>query len=283
MSINENLLKEISEIQFKERKALVILTTQRSGSTMLCDDIKNLGVLGTPNEHFFDILYQLKGKTGEELVDHFTSNGNLYNSEFYSIKLMYNYLPEFGYWVSNRNKPYGSSINEEIYREFSIRFFLEKFEDITFIYLKRKNKFEQAVSHYRAIKTNIWHKRTYVDHKREDTWFEKIISNKRGTDEERYLLNNIDVGHFDRLYDRACNEDRELELLIKKLGIDCLSLVYEEIMDDYPNYLLSISAKAGIETNIDSLSKRQNQKIVSNNFVLKFKKSLGKKTNRVYI
>jgi LPS sulfotransferase NodH len=267
MSINENLLKGIPEMNFKENNALVILTTQRSGSAMLCEDISKLGVFGTPNEHFVDIYYKLKGKTGKELWDHFSSNGNLYNSDYYSVKLMFNYLPEFGYWISDRTI-LGSSKNNEINRELSIKFFLEKFKNVTFIYLKRKNKFEQAVSHYKAIKTNIWHKITNTAH--------------GSPEEERQLLDHIDVELFDTLYDSACNEDRDLESLLNKLGIDYLPFVYEEIKNDYPNYLLKLSAKTGVEINIDSLDIRKNQKIVSNDFVLNFKKSLIGKTKRIY-
>ena len=43
--MNPNLLKEIPEFSFKEENALVILSTQRSGSTMLCKDIESLKVL----------------------------------------------------------------------------------------------------------------------------------------------------------------------------------------------------------------------------------------------
>ncbi|MDM5225433.1 Stf0 family sulfotransferase [Cytobacillus sp. NJ13] len=80
----------------------MILSTQRSGSTMLCEDIKSLGVLGTPEEHFWQVLNQNKGTAGEQLVEYFTSNGNLNNSDFYSIKLMYNHLDMFGFWISDR-------------------------------------------------------------------------------------------------------------------------------------------------------------------------------------
>lgn len=71
---------------------------------MLCTDIKTLKVLGTPDEHFLGVLNNNKEKTGQELVDSFKINGNLYNSDFYSIKLMYNYLNRFGYWISKRHK-----------------------------------------------------------------------------------------------------------------------------------------------------------------------------------
>jgi len=54
--MNPNLLKEIPEFSFKEENALVILSTQRSGSTMLCKDIESLKVLGTPDEHFWPVV-----------------------------------------------------------------------------------------------------------------------------------------------------------------------------------------------------------------------------------
>lgn len=273
MRMNENLQK-IPEIKFTERKALVILTTQRSGSTMLCEDITSLRILGSPNEHFDYMLNKSKGKNREELLGDFKSRGNVFNSDFYSIKLMYSDLPKFGYWVSDRVKQYGNPINDEIFREISIRFFLEKFENATFIYLKRTNKFEQALSHYRAMKTSKWHMwnmKTDQPHK------------SHSPNEEDQLLNNIDVELFDDLYDFSCKSDRELELILKKLGIDYLPLVYEEIKNDYPNYLLDISAKAGVKINIDSLDGRKIQKITSNDFVVKFKNSLRKKTNKNYI
>lgn len=265
------LLKEIPEINFKEKKALVILSTQRSGSTMLCQDIKSLGVLGTPDEHFWRVLNKKEGTTGDQLVNYFTSSGNYHNSDFYSIKLMYSHLDMFGFWISDR--VLDKETNPNTYRKLALQFFLEKFDNVTFIYIQRNNKFEQALSHYRAAKTKLWH-----------IFESKADKNKHlnGINEHQ-LLDNINIKQFNRLYNRTCSQDRDLQRFIKKQGIDYLPLVYEDIRKDYPNYLLDIGEKAGVKLDINSLGERKIKKIISNDFALKFKEALLEKTDREYI
>lgn len=267
----KNLLKEIPEINFKEKKALVILSTQRSGSTMLCQDIKALGILGTPDEHFWQVLTQKKGTSGEQLVDYFTSNGNLNNSDFYSIKLMYNHLDMFGYWISDR--VLDKETNTKKYRELALRFFLEKFDNATFIYIQRKNKFEQALSHYRSAKTNLWH---IIEGK-------KVKTKHSNSLKEHELLDHIDLELFNRIYDRTCRQDKQLQKFMKKQGINYIPLVYEEIRNEYPSYLLEIGAKAGVKLDINSLDERKIKKIVSKEFALTFKEALLEITDREYL
>ncbi|KON88335.1 hypothetical protein AF332_17020 [Sporosarcina globispora] len=271
MSKKKNLLKKIPEINFKEKNALVILSTQRSGSTMLCEDIISLGVLGTPDEHLRLVLNQKKMTAAEQLVDYFTSNGNLNDSSFYSIKLMYNHLDLLGYWISDRGLD--TKTNKKKYREMALQFFLDKFDHVTFIYIQRKNKFEQALSYYRSAKTKVWHLRDG----------EKVDNNHSISYEEQKLLKNIDIKLFNKIYDMVCSRDRELKRLIKSQGIHYLSLVYEDIRIEYPVYLLDIGAEAGIKLNINSLEKRKIKKIVSSDFVSEFKKALLEKTDREYI
>jgi len=43
---------------FDDKKVLVILSTQRSGSTMVCDDISGTKILGTPTEYLQKFLNQ---------------------------------------------------------------------------------------------------------------------------------------------------------------------------------------------------------------------------------
>jgi len=90
------------------------------------------------------------------------------------------------------------------------------FKNVIFVYLRRENKFEQALSHYRAIKTNIFH---IIDNTPIKSFYTNSLS-------ENELLENIDVDLFKRLYNRACNEDKALKELIERLNIDYISLVY---------------------------------------------------------
>ncbi|MBX9974033.1 Stf0 family sulfotransferase [Cytobacillus firmus] len=211
------------------------------------------------------VLNQKKKTAAEELADYFTSNGNLNNSSFYSIKLMYNHLDLLGYWISDRGLD--TKTNKK-YREIALQFFLDKFDHVTFIYIQRKNKFEQALSYYRSAKTKLWHLR---DGKKVE--YNPSISNK-----EQKLLKNIVIKLFNKIYDMVCTRESKLQRLIKKQGIHYLSLVYEDIRNDYPHYLLDIGAEAGIKLNINSLEERKIKKIVSDEFVSEFKKALLEKT-----
>lgn len=155
-------------------------------------------------------------KSGEELLNYFVSKGNLTNSNYYAVKLMFDYLHLFGFWISDRKKSLNDPNNIEKYREYGIIFFKKMFKNVIFVYLRRENKFEQALSHYRAIKTNIFH---IIDNTPIKSFYTNSLS-------ENELLENIDVDLFKRLYNRACNEDKALKELIERLNIDYISLVY---------------------------------------------------------
>jgi len=269
----DNIIKPIPFIKFKENKAFVILATQRSGSTMLCKDVHSLEVLGSPDEHFWPLLQKHDpNKTGEDFLQSFLINGNTTNSDYYSIKLMYDYLHKFGFWVSDRTLPFDQ--NTEYYRKYAINFFLENFDDVKFVYLTRKNKFEQALSHYRAVKTSVFH---LVDNKE--------IRNVNITNpmNENQLLESIDVNLFDRLYNKATNEDQKLKELIDEMGIKYVELVYEEIRNDYPHYLYEMAKKMRIPLDESKYKERKIKKIVSDDFALQFREKLKEVAQKEYI
>ena len=148
--MNRNLETEpFVDLNFSEEKAVVILATQRSGSTLLCQYIQSLK-MGSPCEYFVEVL---RGScSSKELV----KLGNSNNDEYYSIKLMSDYLQDFGWWVS-KARSFGPGEAPLKYATEGLKYLEGKFSSIVWIKLKRSSIFEQASSRYLSEKTNLWH------------------------------------------------------------------------------------------------------------------------------
>ena len=74
-----------------EVKNIVILSTQRSGTTMVCDDFAGTGVLGLPTEYYHDLLSQQTEGLNKELVNSYLEKGKSPNG-VRSVKIMANPL-----------------------------------------------------------------------------------------------------------------------------------------------------------------------------------------------
>lgn len=227
----------MENIQFKEKNALVILATQRSGSTLLCSDIAKLKCLGTPNEHFLAISQQ-ENKYDPELVAKFMKNCNEHDSDFFAIKLMQNYLHEFSAWIQNK-KPPTSPLER---KELQLGLFTalqERFDKVHYILLERESLFDQALSRYKAQRSNIYHM------KHEGGVITGFDGNK-----DKPATEELDMEQFLQASFGLHREKRELRQLCKEANINLHAITYDEVVNSYPNYLIDFVKSIGIEQNI---------------------------------
>lgn len=125
-----------------KKRAYFILSTQRSGSTLLCRDMASTQVMGTPDEH---MIKMLSGKDTD--MDALYSRCSDDKGNF-GLKLMANYLDEAC-----------MSLTEGVSSDFSavIDLFSKKYDEVVVIYITRDDYFDQALSRIMAKKTNSWH------------------------------------------------------------------------------------------------------------------------------
>lgn len=207
--------------------------TPRTGSTLLCKGLALTGVAGKPGE-FFNIAhdstllatYNVKNYT--KLRQHLWQLGMTDNGVF-SIK-----------------HSLFSSLYQKIAREISqIRktdppapgkheaFWEDLFPNTMHIYLTRRNKVRQAVSWWKAIKSEQWH---------------------LGENESRKLLTeefyeqSYDFAALSHLFKEACLREAAFEAYFAEQDIHPLTVVYEDLIRDYPGHLRKILSYLNLST-----------------------------------
>ncbi len=121
-------------------KSYFICFTVRSGSSMLCEALTATRLLGTPAEQFYhnsgphnpagDPIPDYPGYVRRTLAESATPNG------VFGTKIA------AGYWHNFRQR-LGDN--------------LDLFGDLRYVWLTRRNKARQAVSHWMAIQSGRWH------------------------------------------------------------------------------------------------------------------------------
>lgn len=139
----------------KIRRLVLVLASQRSGSTLLCRDITSLGGLGIPKEHFLDILgKKSRPDLTEQDVMACLEKGRDPNSpDVAGVKLMVNYAPKIdGYIRGDAHVGASKAINN------ILNWARLRFDDVAVFALVRENSLDQAISRAVANATNIWHR-----------------------------------------------------------------------------------------------------------------------------
>ena len=129
---------------------LVILSTQRSGSTMVCDDIAGTGVLGRPSEYFIKVLQELNNNDSSQLkklIFDVDKKGQTENG-IISVKIMSNQIRGIGKALLN------SGVSAEIAPEVA---FVNYYLNTAFVRVIRNDKVSQAVSRIMARGTKVYH------------------------------------------------------------------------------------------------------------------------------
>lgn len=131
-------------------KKILICTTQRSGSTMICDDMQRVG-LGRPDEHFYSW-----GQEGErdwavaydDLVRDATANG------IQASKIMANKAR----LVNGRFATFIEATQPGPYK-----FLRSVYADAVWIWLRRGDKIGQAISLFLAERSGVFHSISAAD------------------------------------------------------------------------------------------------------------------------
>jgi LPS sulfotransferase NodH len=210
------------------RDAVVILGVQRSGTTLLAQDIASLGSLGIPGEHMLIAERSLPDR--EATFARLASSGIGRNGEVFAITLMINYLSKLGTWLAGE----GALRKRDDLEDLAIRFFIDNFERVTFVTLRRDPLWHVAYSHWRVAQTNEYHLT-----KEGPRMGNRSVAYRRGDpvvpDPEGILV----------MLGQVIEKYQQIEALLSRHGITPLQLVFDEVVGEFPCYLGKVTMAAG--------------------------------------
>ena len=136
----------------KPQKSYFICMTPRSGSTLLSQALTNTGLAGKPDEHFYH-RETPENPQGSIIPDYLA------------------YIQKIQAETTTPNGVFGTKIGGGIWERFmerlrtiegyshkpAVSMIAEQFPNPHYIWLTRRNKVRQAVSHWRAIQSGRWH------------------------------------------------------------------------------------------------------------------------------
>jgi len=129
----------------------LICATNRSGSFLLCEALKNTGIAGNPEEYFWrddEPFWKERWKVSDygDYLSKAIEQGTSSNGVF-GAKLMWGYFDDF----------VGKLRQILNYQQINLPALLPQiFPNLHYIQIIRRDKVRQAISFWRAIETNIW-------------------------------------------------------------------------------------------------------------------------------
>jgi trehalose 2-sulfotransferase len=261
-------------------RSYLVCATQRSGSTLVCQALKDTGVAGRPEEYFealqhsgrprrpgeyfagvkdLSILTHLgehERRGGEDpeprsplwsrtaydrYLEWVVEQGTTENGVF-GAKLMWNYLGDFVSLLRN--------IPE--YRDLPLAELLPSvFSDLTFVRVVRANKVRQAVSLWKAVQTATWRQNQAsadglgtVPEDGERPPYKSFL------DEHRPAL-RFHYGAIAHLLDRILREEASWDAFFEHVRIRPVLVLYENFAADYERSTLSVLDQLGLEPPAD--------------------------------
>jgi len=141
-------------MHMQPRTSYLVCGTPRSGSSLLCEALINTGIAGQPEEEYFlprnELVWQERWGTStyaEYLASAIKQCTTL--NEVFGAKMMWGYFDNFVSKV--RRLP---TYND---KALSVNDLMQSvFPNLHYIWIKRSDKVRQAVSHAKAIQTDVW-------------------------------------------------------------------------------------------------------------------------------
>jgi LPS sulfotransferase NodH len=201
-----------------EPRAYIIAATPRCGSYFLCELLWNTNVCGHPSEYALpDARTGADSQASNEdylqryLVDGWTRNG------VFGAKLMWEQYSQLAEDLSS-SRPLSDPERHDV--------FLQGFGSCKFVRLRRRDKLRQAISYYRAIVTNEWH---------------RTLNAARA---DRPIACNPDA--IDQLVSDIAKQDARWEAFLDAAEPECLRLDYEDIQHDPEGAISTIFTFLGV-------------------------------------
>ena len=199
-----------------------ICSTVRTGSSLLCETMKNTGTAGKPEEYFWhgmedETWYQDYHPDDYTAYIHRVMSETTTPNGVFGAKMMGGYLWDFIRRIQETPAFADATVNQCM---------MAVFPNLKHIYLTRRNKVRQAVSWWMAIQTNRW-----------------SSGDDRDPDPEppTYKFEAID-----HLLQEIVFREAAWEAYFTRMGVRPLTLVYEDFHDDITATTLKVMEDIGI-------------------------------------
>ena len=206
----------------------IICTSQRSGSSFICECLKNSKVAGQPTEYlvFLERPQQnmqeaelaLSRKSLSEIIE---ARGATQSGEVKGWKIM---------WSTMRALNKRLAVEQPGTSLFS--FIMTSFSNPTFIYLERSNKIAQAISHVILVKSRIAHVWT-------DSQEQKLAARK-----QEMKITDAEIKSFVK---RTLNDESAWRNFFEVNGVKPLNIIYEDFCNDLAGGIQNILSAVGID------------------------------------
>jgi LPS sulfotransferase NodH len=231
--IRQRLVEKYPLINIPE-KSYLILMSPRSGSTLLCAHLEEIG-FGRPTEGFHFSNRALRERFGNNIdfssaYDHTVAAINYgTNNGVFGLKFSW---VEFEIFLKKAKQLLGD--DAKYLSDIDI---LEIFfPDTKFVRLIRRDKVKQAVSYAKAMQTGIWNERVGT-----------------AEDYKQYVIPpRYNQSHIEALFDNLLAFDLSWKKFLNKNNKECLEIWYEDLAKDYVNTMTKVCDFLGVQ-NIEEL------------------------------
>ena len=199
---------------------LVVVSTQRSGSTLVCDDVEGTGVLGRPSEYYISLLQRLReGHTLplQGIRDHLANRGTTPNGVV-AVKVMAGHLPAI-------DRMY-EAVRAHAGKDRMFPHFFGEIEGAHILRVVRKDRVAQAVSRIMAAKSQVYHRTE------EPGRFRSLLGTHVSSERNRNEAFPYDESEIWKTIERIAGEERLLDRCLKQCELPVMNVLYEEIVED---------------------------------------------------
>ena len=246
----------------KYKEAYIVLATQRSGSTLLCSDMRKTKKMGSPSEHYIVL------KQGDFSMSELLEKGSI-NNEVFGMKLMSNYIDGFSSWILGEEFKRNNNLSDRLRTsEATLNFFSENFTKVNIIQLTREEYFEQALSRLLAKKSNSWHE----NNKGKKNNRGELLSDDFITRKRLELCENLDCALITKEINKIVNENHYLNKLrllsVKYNNIDWSTVTYSEVVSNGDGVLSEfLGENVSVERELKKITSSKQLEVAKNNYL----------------
>jgi trehalose 2-sulfotransferase len=237
----------------KPRLAYTIWFTQRTGSTLLCKALEETQIAGIPHEWLYTWLYDQQAKDPAELQMRLWESGSTPNAVFGQKHSFHE--PHFTKLIETFRQFPGCPGDENN----RVRIWEYALPAHKHIFMTRRNKVRLAVSWWKAIKSQEWHRRSGEAPKSVDL---------------------TDAYSFDAIHHLYCEcsvREAGIQEFFSEGNIVPLTLVYEDFICEYEKTVRKVLEFLGLDsihTRLSPPSLARTADVISEEWVQRFREEL---------
>lgn len=210
-------------------KCIVLCATQRTGSSMVFDDLLNvLGHGRADGELLYTTIIRSRTRQSWKNTWRFVRHRNTFSGLSIN-KVMFHYVAHLSGFIAGIPVERPRPVLE--FKPERFEHFHTFFRDSIWVYVERIDVFAQAVSMYIAETTDIWERLPGAT----DT----CVQSTRALPYDSALLKSY-------LY-KFLQERRGWQRFFEYYDIDAVKITYEDAVATYPSYLFELLARAGVD------------------------------------